>query len=180
VKSLEIVIAGFGGQGILSAGRLVAAAGLIEGNEVSWLPSYGPEMRGGTANCSVILSDEPIGSPVLNECDCLIALNVPSLEKFEPMVRPGGWVILDRTLVPEGPTRTDVHLIAIEASRTASEMGNMTFAGVILLGALCAATNGFCRPSFEKALVEILPKSKHFLIPEEMEAFDLGRKFLDL
>jgi len=175
VKSLEIVLAGFGGQGVLSAGRLVAAAGLLEGNEVSWLPSYGPEMRGGTANCHVIVADEPIGSPVLNECDCLVALNGPSLEKFEPMVRPGGWIVLDSTLVPEDPTRTDVRTIAIEASRIASSMGNMTFAGVILLGAVAAATKGFRRDSFEKALYEILPKSKHGLIPEEMKAFDLGR-----
>jgi 2-oxoglutarate ferredoxin oxidoreductase subunit gamma len=175
VKPLEIVLAGFGGQGVLSAGRLVAAAGLLEGREVSWLPSYGPEMRGGTANCHVIVSDEPIGSPVLNECDCLVALNGPSLEKFEGMVRPGGWIVLDRTLVPEDPSRHDVATIAIEASQIASTMGNMTFAGVILLGAVSEATGGFRRDSFEKALSEILPKSKHALIPEEMKAFDLGR-----
>jgi 2-oxoglutarate ferredoxin oxidoreductase subunit gamma len=180
VKSLEIVIAGFGGQGILSAGRMVAAAGLFEGYEVSWLPSYGPEMRGGTANCHVIVSDEPVGSPVLNECDCLIALNIPSLEKFESMVRPGGCVILDRSLVPQDPTRKDVRTIAIEASRIASEMGNMTYAGVILLGALCAATDGFRRDSFEKALADVLPKAKHVMIPEEMEAFDLGSKSVDV
>ena len=148
MKSLEIVLAGFGGQGVLSAGRLVAAAGLLEGNEVSWLPSYGPEMRGGTANCHVIVADEPIGSPVLNECDCLVALNGPSLEKFEPMVRPGGWIVLDATLVPDGPTRTDVRTIEIEASQIASSMGNMTFAGVILLGAVAEATHGFRRDSF--------------------------------
>ncbi len=175
MRPLEVVVSGFGGQGVLSAGRLVAAAGLLEGREVSWLPSYGPEMRGGTANCHVIVSDEPIGSPVLNECDALIALNAPSLEKFESMVRPGGTILIDRTLVPEAPARSDVRLIAIEASAKASEMGNMTYAGVILLGALAQATGGFRRDSFEKALAEILPASKHALIPEEMEAFDLGR-----
>lgn len=179
MKNWEVVVAGFGGQGILSAGRLIAASGLLEGREVSWLPSYGPEMRGGTANCHVIVSDEPIGSPVLNECDCLIALNGPSLEKFEAMVRPGGWIVLDRSLVPEEPTRTDVRVVAVQASDIASDMGNMTFAGVVLLGVLSAATGCFRRDSFEKALFEVLPKSKHSLVPEEMKAFDLGTSFLE-
>ena len=131
-------------------------------------------MRGGTANCHVIVSDEPVASPVLNECDCLIALNAPSLEKYESMVRPGGWVILDRSLVPDDPVRKDVRVVAIDASNFASSMGNMTFAGVILLGALSAATGCFRRETFEKALYEVLPKSKHPLVPEEMKAFDIG------
>ena len=115
----SIVLAGFGGQGILSSGRIVATAALFEGREVSWFPSYGPEMRGGTANCSVVISDDPIGSPVVNEPDVLIALNGPSLEKFVDLVRPGGLIIVDSTLVPQQPQRDDINFFQIPASEIA-------------------------------------------------------------
>lgn len=134
MAEFSLIIAGFGGQGVLSAGKLVATAGLIEGKEVSWLPSYGPEMRGGTANCSVVISDELIGSPLISNCDALIALNKPSLEKFESAVKPNGIIIVDSALVHIAPKRKDITFIAIPASEIASEMGNMTFAGIILLG----------------------------------------------
>jgi 2-oxoglutarate ferredoxin oxidoreductase subunit gamma len=173
----SIILAGFGGQGILSAGRIVTGAALIEGREVSWFPSYGPEMRGGTANCSVVISDEPIGSPVINDADVLIALNSPSLEKFAPQVKPGGLIIADCTLAPSAPDRNDVRYIPIPASGMASDMGNMTFAAIILLGSLMEQTGCFRRESFEQSLAETLPSRHHHLIPAEMAAFDQGRSF---
>lgn len=175
MAEFSLIISGFGGQGVLSAGKLVATAGLMEDKEVSWLPSYGPEMRGGTANCSVILSDEMIGSPLISNCDALIALNKPSLEKFEASVNPNGFIIVDSSLVHSKPLRQDVRFIAIPASEIASEMGNMTFAGIVLLGALSYVTGSFRRDSFEEALMDVLPKKHHHLIPQEMEAFDKGK-----
>ena len=176
-KEFSLIISGFGGQGVLSAGKLVATAGLIEDKEVSWLPSYGPEMRGGTANCSVIISDELIGSPLLNDCNALIALNLPSLEKFEPFVKNGGMIIIDSSLIHAKAKREDIEFLAIPASEIASDMGNMTFAGIVLLGALSHKSGSFTRDSFEEALREVLPSKHHHLIPQEMEAFDKGMAY---
>ncbi|MHB1453704.1 MAG: 2-oxoacid:acceptor oxidoreductase family protein [Saccharofermentanales bacterium] len=177
MSEFSLIISGFGGQGVLSAGKMAALAAMFEGKEVSWLPSYGPEMRGGTANCSVIISDELIGSPLLNRCDVLIALNKPSLEKFESAVKPGGIIILDSSLIDIRPGRDDVRTIAIPASATANEAGNMTFAGVMLLGCLSNNTACYSRLNFEEALKEILPPKKHSMIPSEMEIFDKGGEY---
>ena len=177
MTDFSIVLAGFGGQGILSAGRIITAAALAEGREVSWFPSYGPEMRGGTANCSVVISYEPIGSPIIAEADVLIALNGPSLDKFASIVKPGGLIILDSTLVPHLPARKDVRVFPIPASGLASEQGNMAFAAVILLGCLMEQTACFRRDSFAQALADTLPARHHHLIPTEMQAFDQGRTF---
>ena len=177
MSEFSLIISGFGGQGVLSAGRMAALAAMFEGKEVSWLPSYGPEMRGGTANCSVILSDEPIGSPLLNRCDALIALNKPSLEKFAGAVKPGGIIILDSSLIDIRPGRADVNVIAIPASDLAAEAGNMTFAGIMLMGCLSRNTPCFSRVNFEEALKEILPPKKHLMIPAEMEIFDKGAAY---
>ena len=173
----SILLAGFGGQGVLSAGKFIATAALLEGKEVSWLPSYGPEMRGGTANCSVIVADSPIGSPILNATDVLIALNGPSLDKFTRLVKPGGLILADSALVHAVPERQDIRFIPIPASTMASEAGNMTFAAVILLGCLAAATLRFSRDSFEKALYDALPARHHHLIPAELAIFDRGTLF---
>jgi 2-oxoglutarate ferredoxin oxidoreductase subunit gamma len=170
----SIILAGFGGQGILSAGRIVAVAALNENHEVSWFPSYGPEMRGGTANCGVVISDEPIGSPIINDADVLIALNNPSLDKFAKNVSPGGLIIVDSTLVNAIPARQDIRFVPILASTIAAGMGNMTFATIILLGSLARVTGCISRAAVETALLEVLPTKKHDLIPEEMNAFDLG------
>lgn len=170
----SIILAGFGGQGILSAGRIVAVAALNENHEVSWFPSYGPEMRGGTANCGVVISDEPIGSPVINDTDVLIALNNPSLDKFMKNVRPDGLIIVDSTLVCADLIRKDIRFVPIMASAIAAEMGNLTFATIILLGSLARATGCISREAVESALREVLPKKKHDLIPDEMKAFDIG------
>ena len=173
----SIILAGFGGQGILSAGKMAAEAALIEGHEVSWFPSYGPEMRGGTANCSVVISDDIIGSPVINEADVLIALNQPSLEKFEEQLKPGGIIIIDSSLIKVVPQRTDIRFIPIASSEIANELGNMAYATIVLLGCLSAATGCFKRESFEAALREVLPERRYHMIPSNLEAFDKGAAF---
>ena len=173
----EIILAGFGGQGILSGGRLLAHAGLFENKNVSWLPSYGPEMRGGTANCHVIISDDPIGSPILNSATSLIVMNEPSLEKFEGLVEERGLIIVDSSLIENGPRRKDVETFKIPATRIASEMGNLAFANIILLGKLVARTGIVSKASFIQALKEVLPEKKHYLIPEEVKAFEAGMDY---
>ena len=173
----SIILAGFGGQGILSAGKMAAEAALIEGHEVSWFPSYGPEMRGGTANCSVVISDDVIGSPVINDADVLIALNQPSLEKFEEQLKPGGIIIIDSSLIKVVPQRTDIRFIPIASSEIANELGNMAYATIVLLGCLSAATGCFKRESFEDALREVLPERRYYMIPSNLEAFDKGAAF---
>ena len=173
----EIILAGFGGQGILSMGKFIAMAGLEEGKNVSWLPSYGPEMRGGTANCNVIVSEEEVGSPIVNKATTIIVMNQPSLEKFEKFLVPGGVVILDKSLVPVMPEREDVEVYAIPATEMAYEMGNATFAGIILLGKLIEVTGVVSRESFEKALYKSLPPRKHSMIPDEMKALETGAKY---
>lgn len=177
MSEISIIVSGFGGQGVLSAGKIIAMSGMLEGKEVSWLPSYGPEMRGGTANCSVIISDDAIGSPLLNECDVLIALNKPSMEKFSKVVKPGGSIIFDSSLASRSLSRTDIKEISVPASAIASEMGNMTYAGIILLGVLSYSKKCFKKESFEKALYKILPENKHKLIPEEIKAFERAEKY---
>jgi len=177
VIDFSIILAGFGGQGILSAGKMAAEAALIEGHEVSWFPSYGPEMRGGTANCSVVISDDIIGSPVINDADVLIALNQPSLEKFEEQLKPGGILIIDSSLIKIVPQRTDIRFIPIASSEIANELGNMAYATIVLLGCLSASTGCFKRESFEAALREVLPERRYHMIPANLEAFDKGAAF---
>jgi len=173
----SIIIAGFGGQGILSAGKMAAEAALIDGHEVSWFPSYGPEMRGGTANCSVVISDDIIGSPVINDADVLIALNQPSLEKFEKQVAPGGIIIIDSSLIKTAPQRKDIRFFPIASSEIANELGNMAYATIVLLGCLSAASGCFKRESFAEALREVLPERRHHMIPANLDAFDRGAAF---
>ncbi len=173
----EIVIAGFGGQGILSAGRLLAYAGMLENKNVSWLPSYGPEMRGGTANCNVIISDDAIGSPILNDATALIVMNGPSLEKFESWVCNGGVIITDSSLVENCPKREGVEVFEIPATQMASDMGNLTYANIILLGKLIEKTKIVSKENFEAALKKVLPEKKHYMIPEEMKALQMGMDY---
>lgn len=173
----DIIIAGFGGQGIQAAGMMIAYAGMLENKKVSFLPSYGPEMRGGTSNCHVIISDEPVGSPILNSAMALIVMNGPSLDKFESTVIPGGMIIYDSSLVNKKPERTDVEIYGIPATRMASEMGNLAYANIIVLGKLLAKTGIISKEYFEQALKKVLPEKKHFMIPEEMKALDMGMNF---
>ena len=136
MKTSQIIFAGFGGQGILFSGKFLAYNGLIAEKNVSWLPSYGPEMRGGTANCSVIISDTPVGSPIVSNADMLVVMNNPSLEKFEASVVPGGKIFVDSALVDMKVTRTDVEVFYIPATKMAAEEGLDTLANMILVGKL--------------------------------------------
>ena len=139
MADFQIVIAGFGGQGLLFSGKVLAYAGLLEGRELSWLPSYGPEMRGGTANCNVILSDTPVGSPIVQHPNVLMVMNNPSLDKYEDTVAPGGKIFVDSTLIGRKVRRTDVEAYYIPATGLAGEMGVPTLANMLLLGALVLA-----------------------------------------
>jgi len=169
-----IIIAGFGGQGILSVGRVIAEAGVIDGMEVSWLPSYGPEMRGGTAYVHVILSDGKIGSPLLNYATTLIAMNKPSFEKYHGLVEDGGLVIVDGSLV-DGKLPDDRRAFySIPATKIASDKDNLAYANIILAGKMIAVTKIINAESFEKALYKVLPVKYQHMIPEEMEMLRLG------
>ena len=159
-RSVNMVLAGFGGQGVLFAGKLIAYAGLLEDREVSWLPSYGPEMRGGTANCSVCLSDDPIGSPLVLAPDVLVAMNQPSLDKFERSVAEGGIVVADSTLVQRIPEIEGVRMCAIPATAMAEEAGFKKLANIILAGKLFAETR-FCEEeTLWKAIEKCVPAKK--------------------
>lgn len=140
MASQQIIFAGFGGQGILSMGKFLAYAGMDVDLNVSWLPSYGPEMRGGTANCSVILTDEAVGSPVVTKADTVVVMNRPSLDKFEDVIEPNGLLIMDSDLVDRMPERKDLTVIAIPAQTIAAEIGSKTIANMVLLGALVKKT----------------------------------------
>ena len=157
MKDLNIVFAGFGGQGILFAGKVVAYAGLIEGRELSWLPSYGPEMRGGTANCSICLSDEPIGSPLVTNPNVLIAMNRPSLDKFVNEVEPGGTILLDSSLIDERVERDDVTVFYVPASKLAEENGLKGLANIILVGKLRKELAFCTEETLDKALQKCIP-----------------------
>lgn len=140
----ELVFAGFGGQGVLFGGQLLAYTALAEDKHVTWIPSYGPEMRGGTANCTVVVSDEPIGSPVCRNPTIAVVFNNPSLEKYEPLVKPGGLLIVNSSLIVNPPTRDDIDIVQIPATELATEMGEVRVTNMILFGALLA-----CRPLVE-------------------------------
>lgn len=150
----EVIFAGFGGQGILSMGKFLAFGGMVENRNVSWCPSYGPEMRGGTANCSVVLSTEEIGSPIITAPDALVVMNRPSLEKFESMVKPGGLIILDSNLITVDVNRTDVKVLRIPCQDEAEKIGSKTIANMILLGALIESTEVIPMASLLSALKE--------------------------
>ena len=171
----EIIIAGFGGQGVMSTGQLLAYAGLVEDKHVSWIPSYGPEMRGGTANCSVTISDNPVSSPIINEPDTLIVLNRPSLDKFEKDVKPGGLILLNSSLIDVEPKRQDVKVLKVSINELANEqLGNSRVANMILLGAFIELTGAVSIESVEGALKKVLPEYRHNLIPLNRQALELG------
>ena len=172
----EILIAGFGGQGIMLMGQLLAYGGIYEGLEVSFFPSYGPEMRGGTANCTVVLSDERIGSPIRNTFSVLMAMNQASLEKFADRVNAGGVVAYNETLIDSGPERTDVEIVKIPANRIASEMGNPQVSNMAAIGGLIPTLGGVSLASLRKGLSRVLPDYRHHLIPVNEEAMKLGMK----
>lgn len=170
----EIVIAGFGGQGVLSMGKILAYAGLMDNLEVTWMPSYGPEQRGGTANVTVILSDKPISSPVLDTFDTAVVLNQQSLDKFQSKVKPGGTLIYDPSGIHHLPTRTDIKIVPVDAMTAAIELNNSKTYNMILLGALLKT-----RPVVEidavlRGLKKTLPERHHHLIPLNEQALRKG------
>lgn len=174
----EIIIAGFGGQGVLSMGKILAYSGLMEGKEVTWMPAYGPEQRGGTANCTVIVSDERISSPVLSTYDTAILLNQPSLTKFESMVKPGGTLIYDSFGILQPPTRTDIHCYSINAMETAAELGmNKTF-NMMVLGGYLKVHPIVSIEAVMKALHKTLPERHHNLLPANEQAILKGMKLV--
>ena len=174
----EIIIAGFGGQGVLSMGKILAYSGMKQGQEVSWMPSYGPEMRGGTANVTVILSDDRISSPYLKVFDTAIVLNQQSMDKFENAVKPGGVLLYDPNGITIHPTRTDISIYQIEAVRLASETGNKRVFNMIVLGAFLKV-NPIVKFDFvREGLKESLPVRYHHLLPLNEEALKIGMKGL--
>ena len=170
----HVVLAGFGGQGVLFAGKIMAYAGLMEDKNVSWLPSYGPEMRGGTANCSVCLSKDPIGSPLVLAPDLLIAMNLPSYEKFIDTVVPGGIAVVDSSLVDQRTSRTDITCCYVPATTLADTKGFKGLANMILLGKALEQTKFASWDAVEQAVLKCIPPKKQHLAQPNLEAIKLG------
>ena len=170
----NILISGFGGQGVLFTGKFLAYEGLLENKEVTWLPSYGPEMRGGTASCSVIISDDPIGSPLVPKPDVLIAMNLPSLDKFEKDVVPGGLIFYDSSLIGREVERMDVKAFAIPATKMASDEGVTTLANMIVMGKMLKETGMFPAETIDKTLAKVVSARKLDLLEMNKKAIQMG------
>ena len=175
----EIIIAGFGGQGVLSMGKILAYSGLMEDKEVTWMPAYGPEQRGGTANVTVIVSEERISSPILSQYDVAIVRNQPSLDKFESKVKPGGILIYDGFGIINPPTRKDINVYRIDAMDKAAELKNSKVFNMIVLGGLLKVCPIVSTDGLNKALYKTLPERHHGLIPLNMEAVEAGGQIIE-
>ncbi|MDR0999818.1 MAG: 2-oxoacid:acceptor oxidoreductase family protein [Clostridiales bacterium] len=173
----KILIAGFGGQGILFAGKFLAYIGLLNGRQVSWLPSYGPEMRGGTASCSVVISNGPIGSPIVNNPHYLIVMNTPSLVRYEPDVTPGGLIFADNALITRKVERKDVQAFYIPATSLADEMGLKNLANMIILGAFIKRAGICAYDDFAPALDKTVPPRRKNLIDANLKALETGYSY---
>jgi 2-oxoglutarate ferredoxin oxidoreductase subunit gamma len=174
----EIIFAGFGGQGVLLMGRLIAQAGMLEGKQVVWMPSYGPEMRGGTANCTVIVSSEEVASPVVPNPITLIAMNQPSLDKFEPMVVKNGIIIINKSLVSRDINRDDVEVVKVPANDIANELGNLRVANMVALGSYIAKSKSVMMETVFEVLDQILDRRQEKLITLNKEALKRGEKIV--
>ena len=170
----QILIAGFGGQGLLFSGKVLAYAGLLEGRQLSWLPSYGPEMRGGTANCSVILSDEPVGSPIVNSPNVLMVMNAPSLDKMEDTVQPGGMIFVDSSLINRPVRRTDVKTFYIPATQMAKDMNMPGLANMIMTGLLVRETGCISAEALDAGLQKVIPARKAAMLDTNRAAIQAG------
>jgi len=170
----DVMIAGFGGQGVLLAGKLLAHAGMLEGKRVTWFPSYGAEIRGGTANCTVIIADRAIGSPVVERPSAMLILNEASFIKFEKRIRPGGQLFLNTSLVQQPSTRSDIGRIEIKANDIAEELGDIRIANMVMLGAFLKKTGVVSLGSVLEALKAILPPRRHSLLPLNEKALQCG------
>jgi len=172
-----IRISGFGGQGVISAGYLLAQAGMMEGKEVSFFPAYGAEMRGGTANCSVVVASDQVSTPIVTTPDTAIVLNEPSLAKFEPMVKPGGLLIVNSSLVNSKPTRTDIKVLFVPCNEIASELGNPKIMNMVAMGAFAAATGAITVDAIANALPKVYKKLKPEVIELNVKALRRGAEF---
>ncbi|MBQ3557144.1 MAG: 2-oxoacid:acceptor oxidoreductase family protein [Oscillospiraceae bacterium] len=177
MKTTQILIAGFGGQGILFAGKFLAYKGLKEELQVSWLPSYGPEMRGGTANCNVILSDTPVGSPIITTPDVLMVMNLPSLQKYVDTVAPGGQIYVDSTLIQEKVTRTDVEVFYVPATQLARQAGAGSLANMVLVGSLLENHPELSFDGVDNVVSSMVPPKKAAMIELNMKVLTLGREY---
>ncbi len=171
----EVMFAGFGGQGILLIGKILASAAMEQGFQVGWIPSYGPEMRGGTAYCTVVISDRPIGSPIIRNPKHLVAMNRPSLEKFAPMVKPGGVILINSSLIPIGSGRTDIDELKVPATEIANGMGNVRSANIVALAAFVTRSKIVDFEILRKTVAEEFGHKKN-LIPLNMNAMEAGQK----
>ncbi|MGE5529940.1 MAG: 2-oxoacid:acceptor oxidoreductase family protein [Patescibacteria group bacterium] len=171
----EIIFAGFGGQGVLLMGQLVAYAAMLEGKQVTWFPSYGAEMRGGTANCAVVVSDGPVGSPVVSEPTALVVMNRPSLDRFLPRLRPGGVLVYNSSLIEIEPGRREVEIVPVPANEIAAELGETRVANMVALGALLCMTPVVETGDVMQALAKALPKHRQALLPLNERALAMGR-----
>lgn len=175
-KAHEIIFAGFGGQGVLSMGQIIAYASMIEDKEISWMPSYGPEMRGGTANCIVIVSPNRISSPIISKFDSAIILNQPSLEKFEPEVKENGLIMYEKSTIINPPTRNDIEVIGIPALEEAEKLQKKQVANMIMVGAFLAKRPLVKLENIIQALKKVLPERHHHLIPLNEKALNRGQE----
>ena len=177
MKTTQILIAGFGGQGILFAGKFLAYKGLMEDLQVSWLPSYGPEMRGGTANCNVILSDTPVGSPIITAPDVLVAMNLPSLQKYVDTVVPGGQIYVDSSLIEAKVERTDVQVFYIPATQIANDNGIASLANMVITGHLLQNHPELSFVGTDAVVSKLVPAKKAALVELNMKALQLGKDY---
>ena len=174
MSTTQFLFSGFGGQGILFAGKFMVYKGMMEGRQVSWLPSYGPEMRGGTASCSVIVGDEPVGSPIVTHPDVLVAMNLPSFDRYEPAVVPGGMVFLDSTLIGRAPARSDVTVYAVPATQMASDNGIPTLANMIIVGKILRVLGQDGKADVEAALKKVISAKHADMLDANLRALLLG------
>ncbi|MBO5247833.1 MAG: 2-oxoacid:acceptor oxidoreductase family protein [Clostridia bacterium] len=177
MSTKQFLFSGFGGQGILFAGKFIAYKGLMDGKNVSWLPSYGPEMRGGTASCGVIVGDETVGSPIVSRPDVLVAMNLPSLDKYESSVAPGGIIFVDSTLVSRSVNRTDVTVYPVPATQMASDNGTPTLANMILVGKILKVLNDFDEDSVRTALGKVISAKRADMLEINLNTMKLGADY---
>ena len=174
----EIIFAGFGGQGILSMSMTLAYSGVVEGKEVSWMPSYGPEMRGGTANCIVIVSDKRISSPIVSKFDALVAMNQPSVDKFEKSIKPNGLLIYDSGNIVVPPTRTDITVAPVDIESEVLKLNNLKVRNMVMLGAFLSVCQVVSIGAVVKALPKVFPERYHHLLKINQEALERGEKLV--
>ncbi|AMW32209.1 2-oxoacid:acceptor oxidoreductase family protein [Fervidobacterium islandicum] len=170
----RMIFAGFGGQGVMLMGQILSLAGMLQGKNVTWMPSYGPEMRGGTANCTVVISNEPVASPVTDKAEVIVAMNIPSLLKFEPAVTPNGYLFVNQSVVDREPVRNDINIIKVPCNEIADKLGNLKVANMVMLGAVVGATDVVDVESVFKALEKKLSGGKATLIEINKQAILKG------